>query len=83
MNISTSQQLALFAVSRRKSLGLTQAEVADKVGLHQKTISAFENNPEKVMLSTALLILSALDVDLLLENKKSPNKKDKLWTQEW
>ena len=83
MIIYSPQQLAILASSKRKNMGLTQANVADKVGLQQKTISAFENNPERVMLSTALLILSALDLDLELENKKALNKQDKLWTQEW
>lgn len=79
----SAKDLAIFAITQRKSLGLTQSEVADMVGLKQKTISAFENNPEKVMLSTAFLILSALNVELQLIGIKNSDKKSNNWVHPW
>lgn len=83
MIIRTSKELALAAAKQRKKLGLTQSEVAHRVGLQQKTISAFENNPESIMLETAFLILSSLHLDLELNPKSEDLNKNDKWTQEW
>lgn len=83
MRIITPRDLSLFAVNQRKKLGLTQTMLAKKTGLLQKTISTFENSPETVRLSTALLILSCLDINLELSTQNSNRTKDKDWGQEW
>lgn len=41
MLICEPEQLARFVIQQRKRLGLTQTELARKVGLKQKTISGF------------------------------------------
>lgn len=79
MIIHFPRELAMMAVNQRKKLGLTQEDVADRVGLKQKTISAFENRPERVRLSTAFLILSALGLNLEL----NITKEIKGWKEEW
>ena len=43
MLISSPATLALFATDQRKKLKLSQAEVGNRVGLRQQTISDFEN----------------------------------------
>jgi HTH-type transcriptional regulator / antitoxin HipB len=84
MIIRSPKELAIFAADQRKQLGLSQSEVAERVGLKQKTISAFENNPERTMLSTALLILSALHQDLEMRPKNRGSKvMPPQWSQEW
>ena len=83
MRILSPKALALFATNQRKQLGLTQSEVADIVGLKQKTISAFENKPESVKLETAFLILSALHLDIDLRLKDKNNMEERIWNQEW
>lgn len=70
-------------MTQRKKLGLTQIEVANKVGLTQKTISAFENRPESVMLATAFLILSSLELELELLQKNKRKLENSKWNQEW
>lgn len=83
MLIHSSKELALLAISRRKELNLSQAEVASRVGLKQKTISAFENKPEKTKLDTVFRILSALNLDLTgLAKNKTPSAKQS-WQEEW
>ena len=84
MFVNSPKELALLVVNQRKKLGLTQAQVGDKVGLKQKTISAFENNPATVKLSTAFLIISSLELCLdasLKDNVTSNNLGG--WDQPW
>jgi HTH-type transcriptional regulator/antitoxin HipB len=83
MILHSSKDLAIIAINQRKKLGLTQSEVASRVGLKQKTISAFETRPESVMLLTAFLILSALDLKLDLITKNESFAKPIKWSQEW
>lgn len=83
MLIRSPKELAMLATAQRKQLGLTQTEVGDRVGLMQKTISAFENSPEHVMLSTAFLILSTLHLDVRVESKDKASDEKNKWTQEW
>lgn len=60
----------MYALTRRKALGMTQADVARRVGLRQKTISAFENNPESMRLSTAFAIVASLLMDVNVTPKE-------------
>ena len=45
MKITTSTMLANAIRDQRKSLQLTQAETAERVGMKQTTVSGFEQNP--------------------------------------
>ena len=83
MLVRSPKELAAAAISQRKALGLTQSEVADRVGLKQKTISAFENHPESVKLVTAFLVLSALHLDMNTQTKGGPDNKKTPWDEEW
>ncbi len=77
------KELALQVISQRKKLALTQEEVANRVGLKQKTISAFENKPENTKLSTLFLILSAVNLDMKIKTKDSSKDKNSAWKYEW
>ena len=83
MFIRSTKELALLVISRRKELALSQAEVADRVGLKQKTISAFENKPENTKLETLFRILSAVKLDINGVAKEKANIPEKPWTEEW
>ena len=83
MRINSPLALAAYARSQRKKLKLSQAALGDQVGLTQKTISLFENNPEAVYLQTALRILSALELDLALIEKNESMIKSEQWDEEW
>ncbi len=76
------KELALFVISQRKKLGLSQEEVANRVGLKQKTISAFENKPESTKLATLFLILSAVNADVEILPKDTKNTQSS-WPHEW
>lgn len=72
MIVKSPHDLALFIVSQRKKLKLTQVRIGDSVGLKQATISAFENKPESTRLDTFFRILSAVNMNFVLEPKGGP-----------
>ena len=83
MLVQSPQVLAKLIKDQRKKLKLSQAEVGDLVGLKQKTISAIENNPDSVKISTLYRVLSALKLDIRISAKQAPNTATKLWSEEW
>ena len=84
MRIANSpKDLALMVVDERKKLKLSQSQVANFVGLKQKTISEFENKPEKTQLETLFKIMSAVKLDMLLIVKNEVIENKGQWTEEW
>ncbi|MGC1521887.1 MAG: helix-turn-helix domain-containing protein [Steroidobacteraceae bacterium] len=53
---------------RRKQLGLTQREVATKVGLLQAQVSVIESHDAKATVTTLYKALSALGLELVLRD---------------
>lgn len=82
MYVRSAKELALLVISRRKKLKLSQAEVANLVGLKQKTISAFENKPEGTKLNTLFLILSAVKLDITILAKDKVITTQSPWQEE-
>ncbi|RZU99074.1 helix-turn-helix domain-containing protein [Spiribacter vilamensis] len=60
----TPRQLGNFIRRTRKSLGLTQAQLGEKAGLRQETISLIETGNPATRLDTILRVLAALDLEL-------------------
>jgi HTH-type transcriptional regulator/antitoxin HipB len=77
------KELALQVINQRKRLSLSQEEVANRVGLKQKTISAFENKPENTKVSTLFLILSAVNLDMTVVSKDADSNQKTAWKHEW
>jgi ribosome-binding protein aMBF1 (putative translation factor) len=48
----------------RKRAGLTQKQLADKMGMPQSQISRIEKNPDKTTMRTMKRIAAALEVDI-------------------
>ena len=67
--ILTPFQLAYYLKSRRKSLNLTQKQAGELVGLLPKTISALESHPERCSLESFFKLVSALEIEMLLQPK--------------
>jgi HTH-type transcriptional regulator / antitoxin HipB len=72
MTIHSAQELTACPKDRRKQCKLSQAEVADRGGLRQKTVSTFENKPDNTKLDTFLRIVSALDLQIQVVQKERP-----------
>jgi predicted transcriptional regulator len=64
------KNLAGTISNRRKSLGMTQVDLADKSGVSQSMIALIESGTRVPHLMSFVSILSALDMVLKVENKK-------------
>lgn len=47
----------------RSEKGLSQEEVAEKLGVHRETFRKYENNPSSIEMGTFLKILDIYDID--------------------
>ena len=83
MIIHSPKALALLVINQRKKLKLSQAEVGNRVGLKQKTISAFENKPEGTKIDTLFHILSAVNLDVRMSPKDEISTGQTEWKEEW
>ena len=81
--IHSPADLSLLIKNQRKKLKLSQAEVGELVGFKQKTISAIENTPKSVKLSTVFRVLSALDLEMKISTQKEAEKTTTQWVEEW
>ena len=64
--VRTAEQLAPLLQAFRKELGLTQTEVAVRLGVSQQTYSAMERNADRVGTASLLKLLNILGVELTL-----------------
>lgn len=62
-------ELARTVRFRRRKLGMTQMELADKSGLTQSQIARFESGKTNVRLCTLLSILKVLDIHITFNVK--------------
>lgn len=67
--IHTPKQLSSALKGRRKELHKTQHEVADSIGMLQKTVSKLENHVESSSVENLLKLISALGYRIALEPK--------------
>ncbi len=79
MIINSVKELALYLTDKRKQLKMSQSDVAELVGLKQDTISKFENKPDNSRIDTLFRILSALSIDINIENKNQNNVTEVEW----
>ncbi|ELB2263465.1 helix-turn-helix domain-containing protein [Vibrio parahaemolyticus] len=69
MLITSPKQLAIHLRDERKHKNLSQAKVADPVGIKQDTVSKFEVNPETTRIQTLFRILSSLNLEMHIVQK--------------
>lgn len=68
--VRTTQQLAMILQGCRKQAGITQKQAASKVGMLPKTISSFETDPDNSSIASLFKLLSALDLEMVLQSKQ-------------
>jgi HTH-type transcriptional regulator / antitoxin HipB len=62
----SEKQLGAILRRARKSAGLSQAQLGEKISLRQATISKLEDGAPATQLRTALAALAALDLELVV-----------------
>lgn len=70
--VKTLQQLRPLLVGFRKAAGLTQAQLAARLGVTQQTYAQLEAKPESASLDRLYLVLKLLDVNLVLSHVSGP-----------
>lgn len=65
-HLRTAEQLSTLLRAFRKESGLTQSEVALRLGVTQQTYSTLERNAESVGVGRLLKLLGILGVELVL-----------------
>jgi HTH-type transcriptional regulator / antitoxin HipB len=76
----TPLQLANYIRERRRELGLTQENLASRIGVRQRTVSDIETSAA-ARLDTVLRALAALDLELVIRprTKGSPQDIERLF----
>lgn len=69
--IQTAEQLKPIIAGFRKTAGLTQQDLAMRLGITQQTYSATERNAANMSVGKLLSVLNALDVELVLQPKST------------
>jgi DNA-binding XRE family transcriptional regulator len=72
----TRKQLAQFVLRKRNELGLSQKELANRIGRLRQSIFEIENDLLDFKISTLLDIISVLGYDVTLIEKESEYKYD-------
>lgn len=72
--IQTPQQLGAVLQGFRKQRGLTQAQVARKVGLLQSAVSELERDSSTASLNRIFKLLAALDLELVVQPRGASQK---------
>lgn len=65
--IKTLSQLPLVLKGFRKEKGLTQAAMAERLGITQQSYAYFEANPATATLERLFMVLRLLDVEISLD----------------
>lgn len=69
--VRIAEQLPAMLQAFRKQAGLTQSEVALRLGVTQQTMSALERNAETVSAERLMRLLSILGVELVLRSSNT------------
>lgn len=67
--ITAPNQVGEVLRARRKRLGLSQRELAEKLGVGQPRLSTLEGDPAGMTLERLLVLAKALGLELVLQDK--------------
>lgn len=79
--ITSAKLLAHEIREKRRLAKMTQQDVAERIGIKQATVSAFENHPENCKIETLFNILSSLGLEITLSKRSADAAKG--WKEEW
>ena len=69
VQVFTTADIGAFIRERRRELGLTQAELAERVGIGTTYLSHLENGKETAEIGKALYLLQMLGLNLFIEKR--------------
>lgn len=75
----SSEQVGQILVARRKALGLTQADVATRLGISQNRWSELENQPGQLTLDRLLRLASILNIEWVIQDPASLPRTPSEW----
>lgn len=81
--LSTPAQLPAHLKSLRKMRGLTQAQLAKRLGIGQPRFADIEKHPEIVSTAQLLDLFAALGVEVLLRTKPTSHVSDTRSRGQW
>lgn len=81
--LSLSKQLGPLIQSARKSAGLSQTQLAQRLGISQSRISAMELDPGSINVEQLLALLAALNHEVLVQPKTNVAEERGPNTPEW
>lgn len=67
--VRSPKTLGVALRRRRRQLELTQAQLAERAGIRQATVSQAENGLETVKLRTVMDLLRALDLEVTVQQR--------------
>lgn len=71
-NITTDTQLGHLLQGYRKANGLTQGQLAQRLGISQERLSVLELNPGRITVDRLLRLLGVLGLELIIQEKSGP-----------
>ena len=73
--INTTAQIGAILAGRRKSLNLTQEQVASRLGLSQNRLSVLEARPETLTVEQLIALLNILELDMRIDERSNVKAK--------
>ena len=83
LSLHSPAQLSAHLKALRKTRGLTQAQLAKRLGIRQSRLADIENHPETVSSAQLLDLFAALGVEVLLRLKPTAEPNAHRPTGEW
>lgn len=83
MIVHSPADIALHYRSLRKSHKLSQAAIAEKIGVRQDTVSSFENQPDNTRIETVFRLIAALDMEIHILPKGQNPENQRDWPEKW
>lgn len=71
--LAITQQLPSLLRSIRKKNRITQQQLGERLGLSQRMVAKLEAHPEKASFERVLHALNALEIDVVLKERKTPS----------
>ncbi|MDB5876954.1 MAG: transcriptional regulator, family [Variovorax sp.] len=72
--LSTPTQLGLLLKAARKEAGLSQADLAQRLGISQSRMSHMELNPGSISMAQLLAIFGVLDMEIMVGSRPAAHQ---------